>query len=56
MTLINGLGYTARTISSILRIALTHSVAKVRAEDVTKDGCIILSFSVSTSAPYNLDY
>ena len=45
--------YLDSTISSILRMALTHSVDRVSADEVTSDGCIIFSFSVSTNAPYS---
>ena len=35
------------TISSILSIILTTSVANLRAEIVTREGCITFSFSIS---------
>ena len=47
------LHYLASTMSSILRIARTHSVASETADIVTNAGCIIFSLKVSTKAPYN---
>lgn len=35
---VSGVYYRARTMSSILRMALTHSVANVKADEVTREG------------------
>ena len=40
------------TISSILSIILTTSVANLSAEIVTREGCITFSFSISEIIPF----